>query len=119
MQQEVSIFYDGVNVTIRKLLDSQGPMTKKDMDTNKELIKEFMKHLTEYHNPREDVTRSKGNGDSEDLAVVMEKLENMDQKMTKMGHSLHAIQARCDNYNGPNLTKDCDLDENGNRKAQV
>lgn len=37
MQQEVSIFYDEVNVTKRQLLESQGPMTKKELTTIKEL----------------------------------------------------------------------------------
>ena len=59
VQQEVSIFYDGVNVTTRKLLDSQGSMTKKDPETIKELLEEFVKRSHEYHNPRDGVTRGK------------------------------------------------------------
>lgn len=45
------------------ILDSQGPMTKKELETNKSLIEEFTKHLREYHNPRDDFTRGKPNGD--------------------------------------------------------
>lgn len=44
VQQEVFIFYDGINVSTRQLLDSHGPMTKKDLATIKELIYEFAKH---------------------------------------------------------------------------
>lgn len=51
VQQEVSIFYDGVNVTTGELLDSQGPMTNKEPNTIKELIEEFAKHSRKYHNP--------------------------------------------------------------------
>lgn len=43
----------------------------------------------------------------------------MDQGMKNMGQSMHAIQVGCCNCNGPHLTKDYDLDENRNRKAQI
>lgn len=36
-----------------------------------------------------------------------------------MGQSIHAIQVGCENCSGPHLTKDYDLDENGNRKIQA
>lgn len=49
----------------------------------------------------------------------MVKLENMDRRMTKMGQCIHTIKAGGDNCSGPHLTKDCDLDENGNHEAQV
>lgn len=43
----------------------------------------------------------------------------MDKIMMKMDQSIHAIRVGCDNCNGPHLMKDCNLDANGNRKAQV
>ena len=43
----------------------------------------------------------------------------MDRRMTKMDQSIHAIRVGCENCRGPHLTKDCDLDENGNQKVQV
>lgn len=43
----VSIFYDRIDLSIRQLLDSQGPMIMKDLKTNKALIEEFAKHLRE------------------------------------------------------------------------
>lgn len=64
VQEEVSIFYDGVNVTTRQLLDSQGPLRKKNPAEIKEPIKEFAKHSREYHNPRNDVARGSENSTS-------------------------------------------------------
>lgn len=80
VQQEFSTFYNGMNVCTRQLFDSQGPLTKKNLTTNKELILEFAKHSPESHNPREDVTRgrSNGNGALEGLAVLNAKLETID-----------------------------------------
>lgn len=55
----------------------------------------------------------------ENLDSVLAKIDSMDRRITKMGQPIHAMQVGYDNYSGPHLTKDCDLDENGNRKAQV
>ncbi|XP_052620935.1 uncharacterized protein LOC128126837 [Lactuca sativa] len=118
-QQEVSIFYDGVNVTTRQLLDSQGPLMKKAPPVIKQLIEEFSKHSREYHNPRNDVTRGSAYAASEDLSAVMAMLKNMDRMMDKMDQTIHVIRVGCENCNGPHLTRDCDLDENGNKKVQV
>ncbi|KAL7615461.1 hypothetical protein Lser_V15G05949 [Lactuca serriola] len=118
-QQEVSIFYDGVNVTTRQLLDSQGPLTKKAPPVIKQLIEEFSKHSREHHNPRNDVTRGSTYVASEDLSAVMAMLKNMDRRMDKMDQTIHAIRVGCENCNGPHLTRDCDLDENGKKKVQV
>ncbi|XP_052624837.1 uncharacterized protein LOC128132355 [Lactuca sativa] len=118
-QQEVSIFYDGGNVTTRQLLDSQGPLTKKAPPVIKQLIEEFSKHSREHHNPRNDVTRGSAYVASEDLSSVMAMLKNMDRRMDKMDQTIHAIRVGCENCNGPHLTRDCDLDENGNKKVQV
>ncbi|KAL7597747.1 uncharacterized protein LOC128134133 [Lactuca sativa] len=118
-QQEVSNFYDGVSVTTMQLLDSQGPFTKKAPPVIKQLIEEFSKHSREYHNPMNDVTRGSAYAASEDLSVVMAMLKTMDRRMDKMDQTIHAIRVGCENYNGPHLTRDCDLDENGNKKVQV
>lgn len=119
MQKEVSIIYDGVNVTTRQLLDSQGPLMKKPPAIIKTLVEEFSKHSREYHNTRNDMNRGMVNSVFDDMAAMMAKLEIMDRRMTKIDQSIHAIWVGCDNCSGPHLTEDCDLDENGNLKAQV
>ncbi|XP_023746957.1 uncharacterized protein LOC111895073 [Lactuca sativa] len=118
-QQEVSIFHDGVNVTTRQLLDSQGPLTKKAPPMIKQLIEEFSKHSREYHNPRNELAKGSVNAASEDMAAVLAMLDNMDRRMTKMDQTIHVIRVGCENCNGPHLTRDCDLDENGNRMVQA
>ena len=56
---------------------------------------------------------------NDSLAVAMAKLENMVRRMNKMDQSIPTIRVGCENCSGPHLTKDCDLDENGNQKVQV
>lgn len=86
-----------------------------------ELIEEFTKHSREYHTPHEDDIRGHIilDGGNEYMVEVMEKLESMDQRMTIMDQFFHAIGVGCDNCSSPHLTKDCELDENSNRKEQV
>ncbi|XP_023735567.1 uncharacterized protein LOC111883470 [Lactuca sativa] len=118
-QQEVSIFYDEVNMMTRKLLDSQGPLTKKNHDEIKELIEEFSKNSREYHNPRHDEAKCIRSGTFEDMEVVLTMLNTMDRRVTKMDQSIHAIHVGCVRCNGPHLTKYCHLEENENKKDQV
>ncbi|XP_023771566.1 uncharacterized protein LOC111920200 [Lactuca sativa] len=49
----------------------------------------------------------------------MAMLKTMDRRMDKTDQTIHAIRVGCENCNGPHLTRDCDLDENGNKKVQV
>lgn len=119
MQQEISKFYNGINLFTLHLLDSQGQMKKKVLTTNKSLIEEFAKHSRLYYIPRDDVTRGKANrdGGQENVALIIAKLDPMDKRITKMGQFIHAMQVGYDNCHGPHLTMDYDLDDNRNRKA--
>lgn len=109
--------YNGINVFTRQLLDSKGPLTKKNPTTNKVLIEEFVKHSQEYHNPRDDVTQGMSNGDG--LAEINAKIDTMDHHIKRLNQMIHVIQVGCDNCSEPRLTKDYDLDENANKKVQV
>lgn len=62
-------------------------MTKKASAINTALIEEFANHSSEYHNPREDVTRGKSNGDGgqDNTASKIEKLNSMYKTIIKMG----------------------------------
>ena len=106
-------------MTTRRLLDSQGPLTKKNPATIKELIEEFSMHSREYPNSRNELTHGMVNSVSDNMAGVITKLDSLDRRMTKMDQSIHAIRVGCENCSGPHLTKDCDLDEHGNRKEQA
>lgn len=82
-----------INVCTRQLIDSQVPLTKKNPNANKELIEEFSKHSREYHNSRDDVKRRNSNGEgvNDGVASIIAKLDTMDQRIAKMGQSIHAI----------------------------
>ncbi|XP_023728212.1 uncharacterized protein LOC111875917 [Lactuca sativa] len=119
IQHEMSIFYDGVNVMTRQLLDSQGPLTKTNPNQAKELIEEFSNHSREYHNPGRDGIKGSGGAQNEEMVVVMAMLNTTDRRLTQMDQSVHAIRVGCERCSSPHLTKDCNMDEYGNKKAQV
>lgn len=109
---------------MRQLLNSQGPLTEKYPTTIKELIEEFSKHSREYHDPQEDKIRGykDGHGASDDLiGCGYGKVRINGPKDEKNGsdQSINAIRVGCNNRGGTHLTKDCDLNEKGNRKHQV
>ncbi|XP_023762711.1 uncharacterized protein LOC111911152 [Lactuca sativa] len=118
IQQEMSIFYDVLNVMTRKLLDSQGPLTKKNPNKARELIEEFSKHSREYHNPGRDGIKGSGGARTKKMVVVMAMLNTMDRRLTQMDQSIHAIRVGCERFTGPHLTKDCHLDEYGNKRLK-
>ena len=69
---------------------------------------------------KDNVTRGKSSGEgvNDNVASIIIKLYTMDRKITKTGQSIDAIQVGCNNCSIPLLTKDCDLDENGNKKCK-
>ncbi|KAL7595523.1 hypothetical protein Lser_V15G29447 [Lactuca serriola] len=119
IQQEMLIFYDEVNVMARQLLDSQGPLTKKNLNQAKELIEEFSRHSREYHNPGRDGIKGSGGTQTEEMGVVTAMISTMDRRLTQLDQSIHVIRVGCERCSGPHLTKDCKMDEYGNKKAQV
>lgn len=62
---------------------------------------------------------SNGDGALDGFMAINPKVYTMDRSIKNKNQTIHAIQVGCDNYSGSHLTKDCDLDENDNKKAQV
>ncbi|GKE99126.1 hypothetical protein Tco_0022477 [Tanacetum coccineum] len=48
---------------------------------------------------------------SEGIASIINKLENLGRDMKKLKENVHAIQVGCQNYGGAHLDKDCPLKE--------
>lgn len=47
------------------------------------------------------------------------KIYTMDHSIMKINKNIHVVQVRCNNCSGPHLTKDYELDVNGNKEAQL
>ncbi|GJX92012.1 hypothetical protein Tco_0345338 [Tanacetum coccineum] len=48
---------------------------------------------------------------SEGIAAIVNKLENLGRDMKKLKENVHAIQVGCQNFRGAHLDKDCPLKE--------
>ncbi|KAI3752924.1 hypothetical protein L2E82_24966 [Cichorium intybus] len=118
--QVVQTFYNGINVTTRQMVDSQGPIPKKTPADGYALIEELAQHSHQWHSSRDSSLRKKPSDEQADgLAALNAKLDALGRDMKKVNQTIHAIQVGCDNCSGPHLAKDCPLDEDGKRKESV
>ncbi|KAI3740492.1 hypothetical protein L2E82_30941 [Cichorium intybus] len=118
--QVVQTFYNGINVTTRQMVDSQGPIPKKTPADGYALIEELAQHSHQWHSSRDSSLRKKPSDDQADgLAALNAKLDALGRDMKKVNQTIHAIQVGCDNCSGPHIAKDCPLDEDGKRKESV
>ncbi|GKD71267.1 hypothetical protein Tco_1325357, partial [Tanacetum coccineum] len=51
------------------------------------------------------------NSNSEGIAAIVSKLDNLGRDMKKLNENVHAIQVGCQTCGGPHLDKECPLNE--------
>ncbi|GKB84511.1 zinc knuckle CX2CX4HX4C containing protein [Tanacetum coccineum] len=108
--QKVNIFYNGLGTMNRQLLDSQGPIPGMTPAQALTAIQTMVDHSQKWH----DGTSSKnieGSSNSEGIAAIVNKLENLGRDMKKLKENVHAIQVGCQICRGAHLDKDCPLNE--------
>ncbi|GKF38744.1 hypothetical protein Tco_0118805, partial [Tanacetum coccineum] len=55
----------------------------------------------------------------DELAALVNKLDNLGRDMNKLKESVHAIQVGCQICKGPHLDKDCPLNENVKQVEEI
>ncbi|GKB47557.1 hypothetical protein Tco_0898310 [Tanacetum coccineum] len=108
--QKVNNFYNGLRTMNCQLLDSQGPIPGMTPAQVLTAIQTMADHSQKWH----DGTSSrniKGSSNSEGIAAIVNKLENLSRDMKKLKENVYAIQVGCQNYGGAHLDKDCPLNE--------
>ncbi|GJX73942.1 DNA-directed DNA polymerase [Tanacetum coccineum] len=86
--QEVILFYNGLGVPTRQILDSRGAIPSNTAADAKVAIQEMAEYSQKWHN-----------GTSREIKKVNEKV--------------YAAQVGCEQYKGPHYTKDCPLKQEG------
>ncbi|GJS54286.1 hypothetical protein Tco_0627648 [Tanacetum coccineum] len=61
----------------------------------------------------------RSNSSNDELAALVNKLDNMGRDINKLKKSIHAIQVGCQNCEGPHLDKDCPLNEEVKQVEEV
>ncbi|GKD22079.1 putative reverse transcriptase domain-containing protein [Tanacetum coccineum] len=67
-------------------------------------------HSQKWHD-RSSSKNIESSSNSEGIAAIVNKLENLGRDMKKLKENVHAIQVGCQNFRGAHLDKDCPLKE--------
>nr|GEZ17694.1 hypothetical protein [Tanacetum cinerariifolium] len=108
--QEVIVFYNGLGIPTRQILDSRGAIpSKTDADT-KIAIKEMAEYSLKWHNG---ISKSRSTKTSNGLAAIQAQLNNLGREIKKVNEKVYAAQVGCEQCKGPHYTKDFPLKEEG------
>ncbi|GKB99753.1 hypothetical protein Tco_0985890 [Tanacetum coccineum] len=110
--QEVILFYNGLDVPTRQILDSKGVIQTKTTADAKIAIQEMVKYSQKWHNRTS--LKARSTKTSNGLAVIQAQLNNLRREIKKVNEKVYIAQAGCELCKGPHYTKDCLLKEEGN-----
>ncbi|GJY94449.1 hypothetical protein Tco_0510810 [Tanacetum coccineum] len=109
--QEVILFYNGLDVPTRQILDSKGAITSKTPVDAKIAIQEMAKYSQKWHNGTSSRTRSTKT--SNELAAIQAQLNNLRREIKKVNEKVYSAHVGCELCKGPHYTKDCPQKEEG------
>ncbi|GJS48028.1 hypothetical protein Tco_0598149 [Tanacetum coccineum] len=109
--QEVILFYNGLDVPTRQILDSKGAIPSKTVADAKIAIQEMAEYSQKWHNGTSSRTRSTETSDG--LAAIQAQLNNLGREIKKVNEKVYAAQVGCEQCKGPHYTKDCPQKEEG------
>ncbi|GJZ56614.1 hypothetical protein Tco_0611807 [Tanacetum coccineum] len=107
---EVILFYNGLEVLTRQILDSKGAIPSKITADAKVAIQEMAEYSQKWHNG---TSRTRSTKTSDGLAAIQEQLNSLGREIKKVNEKVYAAQVGCKLCKGPHYTKDCPLKEEG------
>ncbi|GJV95780.1 ribonuclease H-like domain-containing protein [Tanacetum coccineum] len=108
--QEVILFYNGLDIPTRQILDSRGAIPSKTAADTKTVIQEMAAYSKKWHNR---TFRTRSTETSDGLAAIQAQLNNLGREIKKVNEKVYAAQVGCEKCKGPHYTKDCPLKEEG------
>ncbi|GJW30117.1 hypothetical protein Tco_0046992 [Tanacetum coccineum] len=111
--REVILFYNGLGIPNRQILDSRGAIPSKTAVDVKVAIQEMVKYSQKWHNG---TSRSRSTETSDGLAAIQAQLNNLGREIKKVNEKVYAAQVGCEQCKGPHYTKDSPLKEEGKSK---
>ncbi|GJZ42034.1 zf-CCHC domain-containing protein [Tanacetum coccineum] len=108
--QVVILFYNGLGIPTRQILDSKGAIPSKTAADAKVAIQEMAEYSQKWHNG---TSRSRSTETSDGLAAIQAQLNNLGREIKKVNEKVYAAQVGCEQCKGPHYTKDCPLKEEG------
>ncbi|GJU47359.1 hypothetical protein Tco_1204625 [Tanacetum coccineum] len=110
LYQEVILFYNGLEVPTRQILDSMCVIPTKTAANAKVAIQEMAEYSKKWHNG---TSRARRTGTSYGLVAIQAQLNNLGREIKKVNEKVYAAQVRCELCKGPHYTKDCPLKKEG------
>ncbi|GJW37415.1 DNA-directed DNA polymerase [Tanacetum coccineum] len=108
--QEVILFYNGLDIPTRQILDSRGAIPTMTAADAKTAIQEMAEYSQKWHNG---TSRGRSTKTSDGLAAIQAQLNNLGREIKKVNEKVYAAQVGCEQCKGPHYTKDCPLKEEG------
>ncbi|GJY46370.1 hypothetical protein Tco_0435433 [Tanacetum coccineum] len=108
--QEVVLFYNGLDLLTRQILDSRGAMPSKTAGDAKVAIQEMAEYSQKWHNG---TSRTRSTETSDGLAAIQAQLNNLGREIKKVNEKVYGAQVGCEQCKGPHYTKDFPLKEEG------
>ncbi|GKC42154.1 hypothetical protein Tco_1059876, partial [Tanacetum coccineum] len=108
--QEVILFYNGLDIPTRQILDSRGAVPTKIVADAKKVIQEMAEYSQKWHNG---TSRGRNTKTTDRLATIQAQLNNLGREIKKVNKKVYAAQVGCEQCKGPHYTKDCPQKEKG------
>nr|GEY27901.1 hypothetical protein [Tanacetum cinerariifolium] len=108
--QEVILFYNGLRIPTRQILNSRGAISSKTVEDAKIAIQEMAEYSQKWH---KGTSKSRSTETSDGLAAIQAQLNNLGREIKKVNEKVCADQDGCKQCKGPHYTKDCPLKEEG------
>ncbi|GKE41163.1 hypothetical protein Tco_1464568, partial [Tanacetum coccineum] len=87
--QEVILFYNGLDVLTRQILDSRGAVPTKTAADAKMAIQEMVEYSQKWHN---ETSRGRSTKTSDGLAAIQAQLNNLGREIKKVNEKVYAAQ---------------------------
>nr|GEY02960.1 hypothetical protein [Tanacetum cinerariifolium] len=107
---EVVLFYNGLDVPTRQILDSKGAIPSKTVVDAKVAIQEMTEYFQKWHNG---ISRTRRTETFDGLATIQVQLNNLGREIKKVSEKVYATQVGCEQCKGLHYTKDFPLKEEG------
>ncbi|GKC13428.1 hypothetical protein Tco_1010210 [Tanacetum coccineum] len=91
--QEVILFYNGLDILTRQILDSRGVIPTKTTEDAKKAIQEMAEYSKKWHNG---TSKGRSTETSDGLAAVQAQLNNLGREIKKVNEKVYAAQVGCE-----------------------
>ncbi|GKE52278.1 hypothetical protein Tco_1487434 [Tanacetum coccineum] len=98
--QEVILFYNGLDVPTRQILESRGVVPTKTTEDAKKAIQEMAKYSQKWHNG---TCRGRSTETSNGLAAIQAQLNNLGREIKKVNEKVYTAQVGCGGYRATTL----------------